>query len=74
MTGTIYPEDAVIMAPLSGFTDLAYRRTARRCGCRFAFTEMVDAASLAYANGGGEALLLRCCCCCQVASVVSDSV
>ena len=59
MTGTIYPEDAVIMAPLSGFTDLAYRRTARRCGCRFAFTEMVDAASLAYANGGGEALLLR---------------
>ncbi len=54
-----YPEGAFIMAPLSGFTDLAYRRAARRCGCEFAFTEMVDAASLAYANGGGEFLLKR---------------
>ena len=55
----IYPDDALIMAPLSGFTDLAYRRSARKGGCRFAFTEMVDAASLAYANGNGEALLKR---------------
>lgn len=55
----IYPENALIMAPLSGFTDLAYRRAAYRCGCRFAFTEMVDAASLAYANGNGELLLER---------------
>lgn len=47
------------MAPLSGFTDLAYRRAARRGGCVYSFTEMVDAASLAYANGGGETLLLR---------------
>ena len=54
-----YPDDALILAPLSGFTDLAYRRAARRGGCRFAFTEMVDAASLAYANGHGEALLRR---------------
>jgi len=54
-----YPDGALIMAPLSGFTDLAYRRAAYRCGCVYAFTEMVDAASLAYANGGGETLLLR---------------
>ena len=54
-----YPDDALILAPLSGFTDLAYRRAARRGGCRFAFTEMVDAASLAYANGHGETLLRR---------------
>ncbi len=47
------------MAPLSGFTDLAYRRAARKGGCRYAFTEMVDAASLAYANGNGEVLLKR---------------
>lgn len=59
MDKTIYPENALIMAPLSGFTDLAYRRAAYRCGCRFAFTEMVDAASLAYANGNGEILLKR---------------
>ena len=55
----IYPENALIMAPLSGFTDLAYRRAARMGGCRYAFTEMVDAASLAYANGNGEVLLKR---------------
>ncbi|MBE6356208.1 MAG: tRNA-dihydrouridine synthase family protein [Lentisphaerae bacterium] len=55
----VYPDDALIMAPLSGFTDLAYRRAARRCGCRFAFTEMVDAASLTYSNGNGEVLLKR---------------
>lgn len=55
----IYPENALIMAPLSGFTDLAYRRAAYRGGCRYAFTEMVDAASLAYANGNGEVLLKR---------------
>ena len=55
----IYPESALILAPLSGFTDLAYRRAARRGGCRFAFTEMVDAASLAYASGNGMKLLLR---------------
>ena len=39
-----YPPDALILAPLSGYTDLPYRRAARECGCRFAFTEMVDAA------------------------------
>lgn len=55
----LYPENALIMAPLSGFTDLAYRRAARKGGCRYAFTEMVDAASLAYANGNGEVLLKR---------------
>ncbi|MBE6375389.1 MAG: tRNA-dihydrouridine synthase family protein [Lentisphaerae bacterium] len=55
----VYPENALIMAPLSGFTDLAYRRAAYRGGCRYAFTEMVDAASLAYANGNGEYLLKR---------------
>ncbi len=55
----IYPPDALILAPLSGFTDLPYRRAAREGGCRFAFTEMVDAASLTYARARGEKLLLR---------------
>lgn len=55
----IYDENALVLAPLSGFTDLPYRRAARRCGCVYAFTEMVDAASLAYASGKGGALLLR---------------
>lgn len=53
-----YPPDALILAPLSGYTDLPYRRAARECGCRFAFTEMVDAASLAYARKRSEGMLL----------------
>ena len=44
----IYPENALILAPLSGFTDIPYRRSARRHGCHFAFTEMVDAGALAH--------------------------
>ena len=55
----IYPENILLLAPLSGFTDLPYREAAYRGGCRYAFTEMVDAASLAYASGGGEKLLMR---------------
>jgi nifR3 family TIM-barrel protein len=55
----IYEPDALIMAPLSGFTDAPYRRSARRCGCRYAFTEMVDAASLTFAFERSKDLLLR---------------
>ena len=55
----IYPENILLLAPLSGFTDLPYREAAYRGGCRYAFTEMVDAASLAYASGGGVRLLER---------------
>jgi len=46
----IYPANSVILAPLSGFTDLPYRKSARRHGCKYAFTEMVDAGALAYGN------------------------
>lgn len=54
-----YPENALVLAPLSGYTDLAYRRAACSCGCRYAFTEMVDAASLAYARKRSESMLRR---------------
>ena len=46
----IYPENSIILAPLSGYTDLPYRRSARRFGCKYCFTEMIDAGSLAYGN------------------------
>lgn len=46
----IYPENSLILAPLAGYTDLPYRISARRHGCRFAFTEMVDAGSLVFQN------------------------
>ena len=35
---------------MSGYTDLPYRRSARRFGCKYCFTEMIDAGSLAYGN------------------------
>jgi tRNA-dihydrouridine synthase B len=47
------------MAPLSGYTDLPYRRSLRRHGCRYAFTEMIDAASLAHAADRQSPLLRR---------------
>ena len=55
----IYPVEAVLAAPLSGYTDLPYRRSLRRQGCLFAFTEMVDAASIAYSNNNSAELLYR---------------
>ena len=55
----LYPENALILAPLSGFTDLPYRRSARRHGGYFMFSEMVDAASLAHTPERGLALAAR---------------
>ena len=55
----IYPENALVLAPLSGFTDLPYRRSARRHGAFFTFAEMVDAASLAHTPERGLALAAR---------------
>jgi len=55
----IYPPDSLILAPLSGFTDLPYRRSARRHGCKYAFTEMVDAGALAYGNNKTSKMLTR---------------
>jgi tRNA-dihydrouridine synthase B len=46
----IYPENSLILAPLSGHTDMPYRNSARRMGCVYAFTEMIDAGSLVFGN------------------------
>lgn len=59
MNSPVYPEGALILAPLSGFTDLPYRRSARRHGAFYAFAEMVDAASLAHTPERGLALAKR---------------
>ena len=55
----LYPENAVIMAPLSGFTDAAYRRSLYRHGCKFAFTEMVDVSAMAYKTQSSFFMLER---------------
>ena len=46
----IYPAGAPLLAPIAGHTDLPMRLSARRHGCRYAFTEMVDAGSLVFGN------------------------
>lgn len=55
----LYPAGAMLMAPLAGYTDAPYRRVMRRHGCCYAFTEMVDAASLVYARDRARNMLLR---------------
>ncbi len=55
----LYPDNSIILAPLSGFTDLPYRNSMRRHGCQYAFTEMVDASSLAYGSERTEIMLRR---------------
>lgn len=47
------------MAPLSGYTDLPYRRSLRRHGCVYAFTEMVDVCSLAWNHAASFRMLER---------------
>ena len=46
----LYPEDAILLAPLAGFTDQAMRRSCARHGCKYSFAEMIDAGSLVYRN------------------------
>ncbi len=55
----IWPENALILAPVAGYTDLPGRLSMRRHGCRYAFTEMVDAGSLTYANPKSRRILER---------------
>ncbi len=55
----LYPENAVIQAPLAGHTDLPMRLSSRRHGCRYAFTEMIDAGSLVFGNKKTRKLALR---------------
>ncbi len=47
------------LAPLAGYTDLPFRRTCRRHGCRYAFTPLVDAGALVHENPRNRTLLLR---------------
>ena len=48
MSDTLYPEGVVLLAPVAGHTDMPMRLVCREQGCRFAFTEMLDAGSLVF--------------------------
>lgn len=39
-----------LLLPMAGFTDLPFRLICRKYGCKFAFTEMVDATAIKYNN------------------------
>lgn len=48
MADPLYPDGAVLLAPVAGHTDLPMRLVCREQGCRYAFTEMLDAGSLVF--------------------------
>lgn len=43
-------DSKAILTPLSGVSDLAFRLIARKYGCPFAFTEMIDTNAIFYSN------------------------
>jgi len=43
-----YNGKSIILAPLSGYTDIPFRNSARRHGCEYSFTEMIDAGAIVY--------------------------
>ncbi len=47
----------LILAPMAGITDLAYRTMAREFGCEFAFLEMLNARSMSQKNRKAKELL-----------------
>ena len=55
----LYPENACLLAPVAGYTDLPFRLSARRHGNKYAFTEMVDAGSLVFGVKKSLRLLAR---------------
>ena len=59
MNKRIYPPGAAVLAPLAGHTDLPMRLSARRHGCRYAFTEMIDAGSLVFGTSKTMTLIRR---------------
>lgn len=45
-----FSEHRVLLAPMAGVTDIAFRTLCRECGADLAYTEMVSAKGLSYAN------------------------
>ena len=53
------PPRSVLLAPLAGYTDEPFRRVCRRCGCRYAFTPLVDAQAVVHGTDRNRTLLHR---------------
>jgi len=48
-----------VLAPLAGYTDVAFRRACRRHGCRTAYAPLIDACALVYGNRHNREILAR---------------
>jgi len=48
--GKIELNGHILLAPMAGFTNVAFRRLARECGASLTYTEMVSAKALTYGN------------------------
>ncbi|MBU0684013.1 MAG: tRNA dihydrouridine synthase DusB, partial [Candidatus Omnitrophica bacterium] len=49
-----------VLAPMAGVTDMPFRMIARKFGCKFAFTEMIDVNGIIYNNKKTFKLMDRC--------------
>ena len=55
----IYKPESVLLAPLAGYTDLAFRRACRQYGCYYAFTPLVEAGSIVHGWRRSQRNLIR---------------
>lgn len=55
--GGVELKNSIILAPMAGFTDVAFRRLCRECGAALTVTEMVSVNGLAYGNAKTRTLL-----------------
>lgn len=55
----LYALDNYLLAPLCGYTDVAFRRSCRRYGMIYGFTPLVEAGALIYKNPTCERILFR---------------
>lgn len=60
--GGVKLENNLVLAPLAGFTDIAFRRLCKESGVGLTVTEMVSISGLKYGNEGTEILLRRVLC------------
>ena len=55
--GSVFIPNPLVLAPMAGVTDLAFRRTCRELGAGLTVTEMVSAKALCYQDKKSRGLL-----------------
>ncbi len=52
----MYPNDSYLMAPLTDYTDLPFRKSIRQFGAKYVFTQMIDAGALVWVKRSNKEL------------------